>query len=193
MCNLIPKSKGECSPGGLTLSYCTTVTSWISGYISGAENVHSFITQILPAGSQFQKIHIPYFSAVGFDPNIFSQIRHFHEIMQLPTLRNPIFVRTLTVCWCMQLTQNSMTRIYCVLLRVNAVQSRYGDHRYRIKIIRSAARTYAGSGMGPPLAYLPCSFYVRCRQHATCCRQHLTFSASKPTSCVHFMCVAFRT
>ena len=49
------------SPGGLTLSFCTTVTSWTSGYISGAENFHSFITQILPARKhQFQQIHIPW-------------------------------------------------------------------------------------------------------------------------------------
>ena len=29
------------------------------------------------------------------------------------------------------------------------------------------------------MAYLPCTFSVRCRQHVTCCRQHVTFSASK--------------
>ena len=49
------------SPGSLILSHCTTVTSWTSGYISGAENFHSFITQILPARKhQFQQIHIPW-------------------------------------------------------------------------------------------------------------------------------------
>ena len=107
--------------GDLTLSYCATVTSWTSGYISGAENFHSFITQILPARKPLISTDSHSMAAYIFLRWVLiviysSQIRHFHEIMQLPTLRNSHFCSYSHSLPCVRKTHDAqILRCVCVL------------------------------------------------------------------------------
>ena len=120
----------HCSPGGLTLLYYTTVTSWTSGYISGAEKFSELHNSNLtrkkaPISTDSHSMAAYVFLQWVLIVSYSAQIRHFHEIMQLPTFRNSHFCLYSHSLPCVRKTRKSW-----IVMRVNAVQSRYGDQEF---------------------------------------------------------------
>ena len=69
-----------------------------------------------------------------------SQIRHFHEIMQLPTLRNSNFCSYSHSLPCVRKTHDGQI-LHCVCV-LNAVQSRYGEPEFMVLHLASCTRMY---------------------------------------------------
>ena len=90
------------------IPYYTTVTSWTSGSISGAEYFQSFITQILPARNNRFTFHGSIFSCDGFRSSytLHKSVIFMKLIKQLPTLRNSNFC---------SYSQDTVTKNSCVL------------------------------------------------------------------------------